>query len=394
MQSGRRTDFDAVVIGGGPAGSLVARGLALTGWRTILIERGPRYRNKTCGHCLNPRGLRILDDHGLLEAVRAIAVGSTGHLRMHAPGGRPLTTPLSDRPDEQPSEVGLLTPRHILDQVLIDAAQNAGVEVLQPASARLHQAAEGELAVSVHHPHFRGYIRAGLVVGADGLGSTVARAGGLCDGAVIGRKFGFSFDIQTQCRDQSNSVGQHVEMMVMPDGYLGVVCQTDGVAHCAGLVASHSSAASREPLEFARRGLQQLGAWQRFGMGEVDPQRVSHFAATGPMPWRPAFVANAQVALVGDAAGYIEPFTGEGMAWALHSASLLLNTLSGRQPGCWVRALAHQYQREWNRHIGTRQRACRAVAFALARPRLFSVALGVARRHPILPRRIVKWVHA
>jgi flavin-dependent dehydrogenase len=183
-------------------------------------------------------------------------------------------------------------------------------------------------------------------------------------------------------------------MMVMPDGYLGVVRQADGVTHCAGLVALHAGAQSREPMDFARRGLRQLGDSLRIGIDDADSQGISRFEATGPMPWRPSSVANAKVALVGDAAGYIEPFTGEGMGWALQSASLLLRTLSEQSAGCWTRDLADLYQRDWNRCIGARQRACRAVAMALARPRLFSLAMRVARRHPALPRKFAQWVHA
>src|SRR5437762_13465413 len=86
--------FDAIVIGGGPAGALTARGLARLGWRTALLERGQRHRHKTCGHCLNPRALKTLDGQGLLEATRAIALGATRHLRVHAADGCTLMTPL------------------------------------------------------------------------------------------------------------------------------------------------------------------------------------------------------------------------------------------------------------------------------------------------------------
>jgi len=72
-------DFDALVIGGGPAGSSTARGLARLGWRTALVEHGSRHRPKACGDCLNVRGVRLLQRAGLLDDVRAL-VGVLGQI--------------------------------------------------------------------------------------------------------------------------------------------------------------------------------------------------------------------------------------------------------------------------------------------------------------------------
>jgi 2-polyprenyl-6-methoxyphenol hydroxylase-like FAD-dependent oxidoreductase len=390
----RSMHVDDVIIGGGPAGSLAARGLALKGWRTVLIERGQRNRTKTCGHCLNPRGLRILDQHELLDAVRAIAVGSMGHLRVRASNGLPLTMSLSMNSIGSSPEHGLLTPRHLLDQILLDAAQAAGVDVLQPASARVDCEDDGTLTVTVRNGQFDGRLTANLVVGADGLGSAVARNAGLCQGAMVGRKFGFSFDSMGEQRRPSKDHSEAVDMIVTPDGYLGVVKQSDGSVHCAGLVSANSAESSREPMEFARRAIEHLHDDRDASIEEIDIQQITRFAATGPMPWRTTAVATSRVALVGDAAGYIEPFTGEGMGWALQSASLLLETLADREPGCWNQVLADEYERRWKSHIGRRQRTCRAVAFALATPRLQRFALGLARRCPAVSRKLVQWVHS
>ncbi len=104
----------------------------------------------------------------------------------------------------------------------------------------------------------------------------------------------------------------------------------------------------------------------------------------GPMPCRPRAVATSSVTLVGDAAGYVEPFTGEGMSWALTSAEVLADVAADQSPGDWTRAAASRYRRAWRDRIGHRQRLCRAVAWSLQRPRLLGVlASAVARPGPL-----------
>jgi flavin-dependent dehydrogenase len=116
------------------------------------------------------------------------------------------------------------------------------------------------------------------------------------------------------------------------------------------------------------------------------------------MPWRPRKVVQsigeAHAALVGDAAGYVEPFTGEGIGWALTSAELLARCAASCEPGQWNESASRDYSRLWNAHVGRRQRLCRALAWTLERPMFANMMLRLAARLPRLADRIATEVVA
>ena len=357
------TRYHAVVIGGGPAGAFSALLLARLGWRTALVERGPRHRAKACGDCLNPRATRELDRAGLLAGTLRNAVGVTRRLRVHVPERSPLCVPMPTG--------GLLVERRRFDQFLIDRAADAGADVFQPASGRLEALGERQATVRLSRGRRTILLRTRLVVAADGLRSSVAAAAGLARAGPRGRKFGFALDLRPPRPDVVRP--DTIEMFVGPGGYLGVVNQGGGVMHVAGLV-SGSRGGPRHPLEFIESIAGRFDVLRETGIERVLASARRTVLGAGPMPDRPRRVAGARVALVGDAAGYAEPFTGEGMAWALHSAAALAGSVAGVSPGSWSTRTARGYLRHWAATVGCRQRVCRGLAWALERPGLVAVA--------------------
>jgi len=92
--------------------------------------------------------------------------------------------------------------------------------------------------------------------------------------------------------------------------------------------------------------------------------------------------------LLGDAAGYVEPFTGEGMAWALTSgAAVVPLVLTGI--ACWSESIEHRWRRVLSKQIGRRQRICRAMALLLQQPLATAVAFGLSKRVPFITKRLV-----
>jgi len=355
----------AVVIGGGPSGALSALGLSRLGWDVLLIERAARGRVKTCGHCLNPRSAAALERFGLLDEVRAIAVGRTGRLRVHLENGRRIESDLRGRGGGH----GWLGERSALDALLQDAAGAAGAEIVRGEAARVESTGSDDApaVVSIGRAGSSRRVRTDLVVGADGLRSGVARAAGLArDAQRVGRKFGFSLDAAWRADSRDECAGV-VEMFVTRGAYVGVVRQDGGVAHAAGLVG----AAWRE-----RRGpgavmdafRERFAAFDAI-VGEVCSEAVG----AGPMACLALAPARGRVALVGDAAGYHEPFTGEGMAWAMESASALVDVAGAASPGAWSEGRSTAYARAWRRVVGRRQRVCRLAAWMLERPALLGV---------------------
>jgi flavin-dependent dehydrogenase len=365
--------FDAVVVGGGPAGSLSALGLARIGWRVALVERGPRHRPKACGHCLHPRGLEILERYGLRDGIETLAETPIRTLRLHTPDEPPRSVPLA-RGRHGP---GMVVDRARLDQHLVDMAAAAGCEVMQPASARLLSPA----LVEVRHGGRLRHFSCALVVGADGLGSTVARSAGLAQ-RCAGRKYGFAWDL-AGCADL---VGESVEMFVARGGYLGLVAAR-GRFHLAALVGPEAPA--REPRAFVRAVAERFDVLRDLGLAAGNGRVL----ASGPMPVKRRAVAGGSVVLVGDAAGYVEPFTGEGMSWSLQAADALVEIASASEPGRWSGASARAYTRVWRSRVGGRQHLARLLAALVARPRLTALLAAAADRTP-LPAALARWAVA
>jgi flavin-dependent dehydrogenase len=349
--------------------------LAARGWETTLHERAPGPRPKCCGECLAPRAQALLRGLGL-EAALEVSRARTERVRVHRLRG-------GDRPGiEQPlaGGRGFVVPRAEFDEALRALAAARGVRVVRASAARATVAEDGRVAVETAH----GTERPALVVGADGAGSAVARAAGLAP-ARPGRKFGIAW---TWERGGSAAASQMpegtIEMLVGEGGYLGLVRRGEAV-HAAALLAARSpmagdatrvieAFAARHPLV---RALAQSGAPRAEG-------------GAGPLPWRPTAVAAGAVALAGDAAGYAEPFTGEGMAWAIECATLLGQAID--ECDGWNARAAARYGALHARHIGRAQRRCLALAGVLERPRLFAAAHAAARLFPQAPRWLARQV--
>ncbi len=379
-------EFDAVVIGGGPAGSMSALLLAKRRWRVALIERGGRFRDKACGHCLNLRVHPLLQRVGLLDdPPMAGSVGRLHRLRVHLGQREPATIALTDG---HGAGGYLLEPRREFDQLLRDRAARAGVTVIQSACACLRSTDEHGAIVEVRSPRRQTRrVRCRLVIGADGLRSAVARAAGLAATKKrIGRKFGFALDVRCPRADLLSP--QTIEMFVVPGGYLGVVNQGGGLLHLAGLVSPHGADASR-PVSFVATVARRFDLLRRIGLANAAALHAAKVLGAGPIPCRPRSVASDCVALVGDAAGYVEPFTGEGMSFALTSAEVLAEVVADQSPGDWTPAAARRYRRAWRDRIGRRQWLCRLVSWSLGRPRLLGLLAGAVARPGPLTRGLV-----
>ncbi len=387
-----RDTYDVLVVGGGPAGGLSALLLARLGWRTALVDRRPRYGDKACGHCLNPRILPDLEAAGLLGDVEALSTGVSRRLWVHVKlAGQ---TAWSWRASLG-SPSGRLVARHRFDQLFVDRAAEAGVHVRQPARARIVSVERDWATVDVIEGSVTQRLRCRLLVGADGVRSGVAAAAGLEAGGRVGGKYGFAFDLSPA--DHGAIEPDTIEMFVVRGGYLGIVDESGGTLHVAGLVAASRPRGARHPLDFAREVARDFPGLRRCGLDQVTPARALRLVAAGPIPWRPGGVASARAALVGDAAGYVEPFTGEGMTSALESALLLAEVVGGVEPGRWTPATARRYRREWLRRVGRRQRLCRLLSMALDRPAIIGGIMrimGSGDAGRALARRLVERVVA
>jgi len=308
-----------LVVGGGPAGSATAWYCARAGLDVLLVDRSHFPRAKPCAEYVSPEGARILAAMGALETLEARAAALTGMV-VHAPSGDRIHGEFIARHGFRGfRDRGLGVRREILDTVLVERARATGVQVVEGAKVEdlVRDPSTGRTTgVRLRTVDGISEVSASLVIGADGLRSIVAKRLGLTTIGRWPRRLAFVAHYR-HVRDIS-SLG---EMHVGTNGYLGLADVGDGITNVALVVPSRDARNVNGDAEAF------LTAWiaghpdiaARF----VGAERVSPVRATGPFASRAKRPWAAGAALVGDAADFYDPFTGEGIYAALRGAEVL-----------------------------------------------------------------------
>ena len=287
-------DWDAIVIGAGPAGATAARRLAAGGARTLLLERERLPRYKACGGGVPMRTEALLGlplGAVVEETVEAIEVSRFGSRWFRKRSARPLAS---------------MVMRDRFDGWLADAARAAGAELRDGCGAQGVVAQPG--GVEVETP--RGRERGRWLLVADGATGAVARQCGFAVGGA--RSAAYELEVAAPAAALERWRGAaNVDVGYRPWGY-GWVFPKEG-SLSVGLVAAPGR--GREIRRQARRYLDRLG------LADAELERV----AGHPIRYRRSraeAVARGAVLLLGDAAGLADEFTAEGIAYAVHSANL------------------------------------------------------------------------
>jgi menaquinone-9 beta-reductase len=358
--------WDVVVVGGGPAGAACAARLAADGWRVLMLERAAFPRRKPCGECLNPAAVDGLRRLGTLDAVEALPHARLRGWRITAPDGRAFDGAF-------PADAyGIAVPRDALDDVLLRHAVLAGAEVRTGWRVVDLVFADGRVVgvVAEAPDGTRTPLPARLVVGADGLRSVVVRRLRLLRRTPRLRKLALTAHL----RGVPPAEGRG-ELRVGEDGCVGVADVGAGMANVT--VVLHGAAASR-----ARGGAEACfdAAVARHLPGAA---RTDDVLATGPFDWPVRRAVADGALLVGDAAGYYDPFTGQGMFRALRGAefaaacahdALCAGDLSAR--------MLAPYERARRGAFAPGERLQHAIEAVTSRPRLLGAAAGFLARRP------------
>lgn len=373
-------DTDVVVVGGGPAGAATAWFLATAGVDVTIVDRAAFPRDKVCAEYLSPQASRILDAMGALATIEQAGAAQLGGMLVRAPNGEHIRgdfaaahgfTGFRDR--------GLAIRRRILDGILLDRARQAGAQVVERARITDLVRDDGGRVIGVHtlpHDGEPSIIRARLVVGADGLRSVVARRLGVARLLPWPRRIAFV----THYRGV-RGVGERGEMHVEREGYLGIANVGGGETNVALVVpASRARRLGGDPAS-------HIDAWLRRSRHLADrfvgAERVSKVRATGPFAsavrraWAPG------AALVGDAADFFDPFTGEGIYAALRGGEMLapfaIEALAASRPDAGDRALA-AYDRARRAEFRGKWMVERMIGAAVGFPPLINHAASVLSR--------------
>jgi 2-polyprenyl-6-methoxyphenol hydroxylase-like FAD-dependent oxidoreductase len=312
---------DVLVAGAGPAGSATAALLARAGYSVLAVDRAEFPREKACAEYLSPEAVRILDRLGVvaaleqqgaapLEGMKVTGVrGATAHGRFAAARHRPYRA------------TGLSISRRSLDYALVRAARAAGATVLERCTlADLlldgRSVAGGVVRDASGHRH---PVQARLTVGADGLRSVVARRIG---GRIHGhpRRMAFVAHVVGVA-----DMGSSAELHFGPTSYIGLNRIERDIVNVAVVVPSERASAARgRPAEFF---FECLAEFPQVARRMKSVRVVRPIMATGPFAARSRRVVTASSVLVGDAADFYDPVTGDGIFSALRGAELIAETM-------------------------------------------------------------------
>lgn len=347
------TAVDVAVIGAGPAGTCAAIAAAQAGMRTALVERRRLPRSKVCGCCLSDAAVGALESLGAAgvlagaQALRSVRLSAGGReVSVHRPAGSAIS-------------------RRALDARLAAWAAAAGVRVLQGTAAQVR--GNGTVALAGGDT---AELHASCVVVADGLGGT-----------SLDSVPGFAWKVGARSRIGIGAelaggavccAPGEVRMHVLRAGYVGCVMLEDGTLDVAAAVDPRALRAAGSPGAFACAA---LGPAVR----DAAALHAASWTGTPLLTRRRASVAAPGILVAGDAAGYVEPFTGEGMGWAI-----MAGVAAGRHaarcvadPDAW-----RAWPRAWRRLVRAPRLRCHLVSAALRHPSLVAAAIGAGSLLP------------
>jgi flavin-dependent dehydrogenase len=280
---------DVIIVGAAPAGSIAALVLARAGHRVALLDRATFPRAKICGNCINPAAWDIWDKLGLTDSYSALPHREITGFHIHVEG-RLLYQHDFRHPQRGPRAI----PRDLLDDWLRREAQKAGAEFFPETTVTNIDSRNGIVETA------RGKFSGRLIFGADGRNSLVARQSGLMPPPRRCHRIAWQTTIPAPA-----GLDDHAHMHVFEEGYFGF-CRTSPTHAVISMVLD--SRRTQDPLLLIRRYFPffEEQEWLRMN----------------PITRAPARTGSGRVWLVGDAARVVEPFTGEGIVFALSTGLL------------------------------------------------------------------------
>jgi menaquinone-9 beta-reductase len=365
-------DPDVLIVGAGPAGSIAALVLARAGARVRLIDRARFPRDKLCGDTVNPGALAILERIGLAHVAESglpvdgmIVSGEAGvRCEGRYGGGRQ----------------GRALRRYVLDERLLSAASAAGACLEQGVLAQSPVIEDGRVLgaiVSDRDGHSR-TVRASIVIAADGASSRLARALGLSGHSLHPRRWavGAYFE-QVDVSDGTSVCG---EMHIRRDRYVGIAPLADVTNVC---VVTADRTALRDPASLLcdtlRHDTQLAPRFRR-------ARQIDRPVCLGPLAVDNHAAGMPGLLLAGDAAGFIDPMTGDGLRFAFRGGELAaLSVLShGSDAYRWLGdARRREFAQKWRFNRGLRA--------LVSSPTAVDLAGHVARAWPALMGYVVRY---
>src|SRR5436309_8513289 len=347
--------FDVAIVGGGPAGSSCAAFCALAGLRTLVLEREKFPREKVCGDCLNPSCWPVLERLGLAQQVRDLPHSKLCSVDFIAIDGRKVSI---DLPTGDPPEAGEISvKRSVFDHLLLKRACELGAYVREQTTLTgLAHDQDWKLETAT-----RESFRARVLIGADGRNSTVARLRNLLPRPARER-----VALQAHIPLPRN-FGERIVLQFLREGYSG-----------------------QAPVNESELNLCLVGRPPTISRLREWAQR--HFEIPTNQPWRTITpltrsavpCARENLLFIGDAARVVEPFTGEGIYYALRSGELAADAITKIVRGKDRQSALREFTRASAQMYRGRLWINRLARGAVLWPRVGSLFVRAARIEPAI----------
>jgi flavin-dependent dehydrogenase len=354
--------WDVIVIGAGPGGAIAALQAARQGLRTLLVDAKQFPRRKACGGCLSHSAVDTLRQAGLDRVLAELGAPRIDRVCLFS----------GNSYSELPLPAGYAIDRAEFDLSLTQQAVAAGVTFTSGCIAKVLGVQFGVQRISLTTPSRMHIAAARVAVVADGLlrSSLHADASTVSHPAPRSR---IGVATRVAVRDSTLSFGA-IEMSIAQHGYVGQV-RLDNQRLLVAAALDRDVLRSRSIGEAVAMILGQRGEPIRESLLAVE------WHAAPPLTRKPPNIAGERWFAVGDSAGYVEPFTGDGMAAALETGVAVTPWLAAAQR-TWTRTLAATWTDEHRRIVGRRQWLCRGLAWALRRPWAVDALLSLCRHAP------------
>lgn len=352
-------DYDLIVAGAGPAGSACAITAARFGARVLLLEKDRFPRQKVCGEFVSPESLGLL--HGMLEDGRFQSCPQISSSRIFV-DNKVLTLPVS------PAAQSI--PRFDLDAALFQAAQRAGATVKDGVAVREIQRNETFHVVTTENA-----FTAKAVINTTGRWSKLTQFDVAGKDKWLGLKAHF----------KEAAAAQSVDLYFFSGGYCGVTPVGANAVNACAMVRADVAHTLEEVLAKEQRLWQRSRAWE-----PLFPT-----VTTSPLYFREPVTEADGMLLAGDAAGFIDPFAGDGISLALQSGTLAAESIVGFLRGtCSLQQAQQKYQSAYRKRFTPAFRNAARLRSVFAAPRWVRSAMFAFAGMPGVGKMLVRRTRA